>query len=183
MNDPLNNNSEGYGWDEGTFSGGSCNFVPGQQYVLMASAKSGGVGCNTENPRGAFSNFVYQIKMTILEGIDDEVVGEAGPTFRVIDNGPEYHVNFDVNGYWSVVYNGTSLAHAITPFPYFLSGVNQSNFITIRAVGIRIQIQVNGYNLVSFTNNGDAAGFIGVEMTPGSGSGKVAFSDVRVWQL
>lgn len=183
INDLLNNNSEGYGWDEGTFSGGSCNFVPKKNYVLSAPAHSAGVGCNTENPKGTFSNFVYQIKMTILEGIDDGIAGEAGPTFRVHDSGSEYQVNFDVNGYWSVTYNSTVLSQATIPFPYFHSGVNQPNFITIRADGSSIQVQVNGHDLGPFTNNSDAAGFIGVQMSPGSDTGEVAFSNVRVWQI
>ena len=95
----------------------------------------------------------------------------------------QYHVSFDVNGYWSVSYNATVLSHATTPFPYFHSGVNQPNFITIRAVGSRIQVQVNGHDLGSFTDSSDAIGFIGIEMTPGSDMGEVSFSDVRVWQI
>jgi hypothetical protein len=183
VNDPLNNNSQGYGWDEGQAGGGSCNFVPEQHYVLSAPANGNSVGCNTENPKGSFSNFVYQIKMTIRQGIDDGITGEAGPTFRVHDNAPGYQVSFDVNGNWSVTYNSTMLSQATTPFPYFHSGVNQSNYITIRADGSSIQVQVNGHDLGSFTNSSDAAGFIGVEMTPGSDMGNVSFSDVRVWQL
>lgn len=183
INDPLNNNSEGYGWDVGLVGGASCTFMQGQHYVLSAPAHGKGIGCNTENPRGVFSNFVYQIKMIILAGIDDGKAGEAGPTFRVNDNGLEYHVSFDVNGYWSVSYNFTTLSQATTPFRYFHSGVNQPNYITIRAVGSSIQIQVNGHDLGSFTDSSDAADFIGVEMTPGSDTGKVAFSDVHVWQL
>lgn len=183
INDPLNNNSEGYGWDEGPVGGGSCDFVPGQHYELSAPADSKGVGCNTENPKGSFSNFVYQIEMTILEGIDDGIAGEVGPTFRVHDNGSQYHVSFDVNGYWSVTYNSTTLSSATTPFPAFHSGINQSNYITIRAVGSSIQIQVNGHDLGSFTDSSDPAGFIGVEMTPGSDMGKVSFSNVRVWRI
>src|SRR5690348_11243060 len=67
--------------------------------IIAAAAKAQDVGCNTENAKGSFSNFVYQIKMTIREGIDDGNAGEAGPTFRVHDNGSQYHVSFDVNGY------------------------------------------------------------------------------------
>ena len=183
--DLLGNNSEGYGWDEGENAQGTgrCDFVQGQYYMLSAPAESNaGVGCNTENPNGRFGNFVYQIKMTILEGIDDGNA-EAGPTFRVNDNGSQYQVSFDANGYWSVTANSLSLSHDPNPFPYFHSGINQPNFITIRASMSNIQVQVNGHDLGSYVDSSNTIGFIGAEMSPGSSIGKVAFSNVRVWHL
>jgi serine/threonine protein kinase len=184
VNDPLVDNSQGYAWDTGEDAEGtgSCNFVQGQYYLLSARANVPiGVGCNTEDAKGTFSNFVYQIKMTILQGISDGN-SEAGPTFRVHDSGLQYQVSFDANGYWSVVTDSTSLSNSTNPFPYFHTGVGQPNYITIQAIGSSIRVQVNGHDLGSYTDSSDSSGFIGAEMSPGSSTGQVAFSDVRVWQ-
>lgn len=70
-----------------------------------------------------------------------------------------------------------------SPCPYFHKGFNQPNFITIQASGNSIQVQINGYTLGSYIDNTYASGFIGVEMSPGTSNGSVAFSNVRVWQL
>jgi hypothetical protein len=184
VSDPLANNNQGYGWDTGENAQktGSCDFVQGV-YLVSAPAGSSGIGCNMEKIKGTFSNFVYQIKMTILEGIDTSNAA-VGPTFRVSDTGTEYQVFFDQNGFWSVNSSSGALSHPnSTAFPYFVTGLNQPNYITIRADGNNIQIQVNGHDLGSYVDNTSASGFLGVQLSPWTSTGKAAFSDMRVWQL
>jgi hypothetical protein len=116
---------------------------------------------STTSSKSKFGNFVYQIQMTPLTGLNNENSG-AGPTFRVSPDGPSrlYQVNINAKGQWEVSRaSETSSSNALAemtdacqnPCPYFHTGLNQPNVITIRAFGSKVQIQVNGYPLVSFT--------------------------------
>lgn len=185
INDPLHDNSQGYEWDIQDTAQGNCNFVQGR-YILTASAGvNNGIGCGTESAKGNFSNFVYQIEMTILTGVDDDQSG-SGPIFRAnASNGQQYQVLFDVNGDWQVGTDAKTLTGDMcaNPCPYFHTGVNQQNYITIRAAGNFIQIQINGYDLGSYTDSTYSSGAIGVQMNPGTSNSSVTFAEVRVWQL
>lgn len=186
INDPLKDNSGGYQWDTGSFSGGSCNFVQGQYQVTAPAGATNGVGCSAESSNSKFSNFVYQIQMTILTGVDNDQAG-AGVIFRVntAGTGQQYQVLFDVAGNWSVATDAKDLSggNCANPCPYFHTGANHPNIITVRAAGNSIQVQINGYMLGSYTDNTYTSGFIGVQVDPGTDNGSVAFSNVQVWQL
>jgi hypothetical protein len=185
INDPLKDNAQGYQWDIDNSATGSCNFVQGH-YLLTAPAGSNGEGCNTEASNSVFSNFVYQIQMTILSGVDNSQAG-AGPIFRVntSGSGQQYQVTFDEKGDWDVETDVQNLSGAscANPCPNFHQGFGQPNIITIRASGSSIQIQINGYPLGSYTDSTYSTGYIGVQLTPGTDNGSVAFSNVRVWTL
>lgn len=186
INDPLKDNSGGYEWDIQDDANGSCNFVQGHYLLNAPAGVNNGVGCQAESPRGTFGNFVYQIQMIILMGIDNDSAG-AGPTFRTNTSGTgqQYQVLFDVNGNWQVSTDVKPLTggSCANPCPHFHTGWNQVNTITLRASGNFIQIQINGYDLGSYTDNTYSSGAIGVQMDPGTDSSSVAFSNVQVWQL
>jgi hypothetical protein len=186
INDPLKDNSQGYTWDIQSDANGSCNFAQGH-YLLAASAGlDNGIGCQAEAPQGTFSNFVYQIQMTILSGVNNDQSG-AGLTFRTntAGTGQQYQVLFDAKGDWQVSTDVKDLNGGIctNPCPHFHTGFNQPNVITVRAAGNFIQIQINGYDLSSYTDSTYSSGAIGVQMNPGTENSSVAFANVRVWQL
>jgi len=183
VNDPLADNSQGYAWDQGADSqkAGSCDFVAGA-YQISAPAGSSGIGCNMENQKGIFSNLVYQIQMKILEGVNSDNAA-ACTSFRITTRTQD-EVCFSQDGYWSVDGSSGTLASNGTAFPYFASGVNQSNYITIWANGGTFRIQVNGHALGgTYTDPNISSGFLGVNLTPGTSESKVAFSNLRVWTL
>jgi hypothetical protein len=181
--DLLSGNGQGYAWDTGQNAQktGSCDFTQ-NTYILSAPADSVGIGCNTENSAGSFSNFVLQVKMTILQGVDSGNA-EVGPTFRVNDRGAGYQVSFGQNGYWSVTSTTKALSNSTSPYPYFKTGVGQANYLTIRVQGDTIQVQINGHDLGTYSDNESSTGFVGAQITPGSNAGKVAFSEMYLWQL
>lgn len=192
IDDTLQNDNAGYGWTTGSSATGNCRFVQGQYLLLDAPAEgTGGIDCHTTNQStSVFSNFVYQIEMTILTGLDDSANSATGPTFRVntAGTGQEYQVTFDVFGDWSVSVDSTALTSMTSvpcsnPCPYFHTGLNQPNFITIEAVGNSITVQINGHTLGSFVDATYTSGFIGVGLYPGNDNGSVAFNDLRVWQI
>lgn len=186
VNDPLANNSQGYGWDQGANSqkSGTCDFVSGSYYQISAPAGNSSIGCNMENEKGIFSNFVYQIRMKILEGVDGDNASTC-VTFRVNDTTlKQDQVCFSQEGYWSVSGSSGAMPSGTSQFPYFSKGINQINYITIRANGSTFQIQVNGHDLGgTYTDPGLSSGFLGVSLTPDTSESKVAFSNLRVWTL
>lgn len=177
----LDENGQLYAWDTGENRQhtGRCDLIAGA-YTLSAPATSPGIGCNTENDVGVFHNFVYQVKMTIVQGIAD---GEVGPTFRVNDSGAGYQVSFNQNGYYSVTSDLKSLSHDLNPFSFFVEGAGASNYLTIRMVGTTLDVEVNGYRLGHYQDSELTTGYVGVQMTPGTGDGRVAFTDMQLWQL
>lgn len=188
INDPLHDNNQSYGWNTASSSSGSCNFVQGQYLLLSApGGQMNGVGCNPTAPSTIFGNFVYQIEMTIISGLDTPSNSSVGPVFRVNTGGTgqEYQVSFDVAGNWQVTVDSTPLTGDIcaNPCPYFHRGYNQANFITILAAGSSIQVQINGYTLGSYTDTTYTSGFVGVLLSPGSDDSSVAFNNMLVWQV
>lgn len=184
ISDPLANNSQGFGWDQGPNSEktGICDFVSGSFYQISAPASNSSIDCIMESPKVSFSNFVYQIRMTILEGVDGNNA-EACTTFRVNDTAQD-DVCFSQNGYWSVDGSSGTLASNGPQFPYFVTGINQINYITIRASGSTFQVQVNGHDLGGpYTDPGINSGVLGFSLTPDTSESKVAFSDLRLWTL
>lgn len=185
INDPLKDNSGGYEWDIQSDANGSCGFAQGA-YILSDKAGDSGIGCQAGSSTGTFSNFVYQIRMIILAGVDNGESG-AGPTFRTntAGTGQQYQVQFGVNGAWEVATDIKPLVGGIcaNPCPYFHVGLNKANYITIRTSGNHIQIQINGHDLSSYTDSTYTSGAIGVQLSPGTENSSVAFSDVRVWRL
>lgn len=187
INDPLNSAHDSQHWNTGNTAEGSCQFVPGQYLLLTAPQGAANVvDCTAGSSSSILGNFVYQIRMTILAGLGNDQ-SWAGPTFRINTNGngQQYQVNFDANGDWQVATETLPLCSVICSdaSPYFHTGLHRANFITIRASGSHIQVQINGHLLDSFTDATYASGFIGVEMAPGTQNSSVAFSDLRVWQL
>jgi hypothetical protein len=188
INDQLKDNSKGYDWTTPTESVGSCSFTNGLYVLSAPGGLNNGIGCYTTASTSIFGNFVYQIKMTILKGMDDTNASAVGPTFRLnAASGQEYQVTFDVDGDWQVqsdkgplVSNGPT---CLNPCLAFHTGLNQPNYITIRAFGNSIQVQINGQVLGSYTDSSYPSGTIGVGMAPGKDTSTVAFSDVRVWKL
>lgn len=195
LNDPLQDNSKGFQWDEGSLPGGqTCGFVTGKYYLLTAPANKG-VGCNTEaRPQSVFSNFVYQITMTILSGLDNTNSG-AGPQFRKNpdQNASHYKVTFDVMGNWHlwlVVNDNASIlpdslvgARCGNPCSYFHTGLNQPNVFTIWDVGNKIDVFVNGHLIDTCSDSTYTSGFLGVRADPGTSSASVAFNNLSVWRL
>lgn len=118
INDPLKDNSQGYEWDIQSDSTGSCDFAQGRYLLTSSAGLDNGIGCQAEAPQGTFNNFVYQIQMTILSGVNNDQSG-AGPTFRTntTGTGQQYQVLFDAQGNWQVSTDVNLLMVVPVPIP------------------------------------------------------------------
>lgn len=186
LDDVLSSGNSGYQWDTGKAGGATCSFTQGA-YHIQAPAGTGG-GCGTEATSTNFTDFVYQVKMTILSGLD-KGQGGVGPLFRgssTLYGGSFYGISFDAHGVWTFGYaegnSGKTLLGGTSP--YFVTGLDQPNFITIRVQGSHIEASINNHDLFTISDTTLKMGNIGVQMGTGSdGGAEIAFSDAKVWQL
>lgn len=71
LTDSLDNPNDPNQWSIGLNGTATCSFDRGALHML-APANTGGGECNTQAANTNFTNFVYQVKMTILEGLDQQ---------------------------------------------------------------------------------------------------------------
>jgi len=179
--DLFANNGQTYSWDTGQNSvkSGSCDFHQGA-YTLTAVAKTQGIGCNTESAAGDFHNFVYQVTMTIQQGVTDGQSG-VGLLFRVNDVDAGYQLSFNQSGGWSLNSATDYLYRSPGASPYFLRGM--ANVLNVRVVDATITVQLNGHDLGTYTDTESSHGFVGMQLTPGNVAATVTFTNAQLWPL
>lgn len=179
LSGPSNNN-----WDQlsasNSTASGSCSYTGGTYHSDMPT-KGFFQPCYAQTPM--FSNFAFQVQMTITQGDEGGLLFRADPTnskfylFRVSQSGAyDLFLYVDNQGTHAknLLSNSTSLIK---------SGLNQNNTITVVARGGAIYFYINGQYLDSVNNNMFPSGKIGVFGESNTNATDVAFSNARVWQL
>lgn len=176
---PSNNN-----WDQlsasNSTASGSCAYTGGAYHSTMPT-KGFFQPCYAQAPM--FSNFAFQVQMTITQGDEGGILFRADPTnskfylFRISQSGAyDLFLYVDNQGTHAknLLSNTTSLIK---------SGLNQNNTITVVARGGAIYFYINGQFLDSVSNTMFTSGKIGVFGESNTNSTDVAFSNAMVWQL
>lgn len=185
LSDPLNNNSQGHGWDMYAQPGNnSCQFVGGTYQSAAQFVDTGRTianDCIAENTN--FNNFAFQADVTIVNGSCGGIVFRANSkTSNLYDfftcTGSGYwglrtsaFGNFDAN-----IINGHSPAiHPTT---------GQTNLLAVVAVGQTITLYANGQVLTTVTSGIFSSGQIGLEASGNAGDMNIAtFRNVEVWTM
>lgn len=178
--DPLSDNTLKNQWDVGYADNNAtgCNFVSGS-YKVQEALRGNLRPCFADATN--FSNFVYQVSMTISSG------GEGGIIFRGNKaNGQYYLFRIDVSGAYALdLYNGASkytlLKSGVNPA--ILSGAGQSNELTVIADKGTLDLFVNQSYVDSVSDTTLSAGQIGVAVINTSLPATVTFSNAEVWKL
>lgn len=177
LNDPLTAQDANNWQNLSTLQG--CTFTGGALHLHGTAGSCIGESTN-------FSDFAYQVKMTIIQGN----IGGIAFRFDAI-NRKFYYFAINPDGLYAVIYagGGTSstgneklLASATSSA--ITTGLNQPNTLTVIARGSNINIYINRQFVTTLTDNSITIGAIG--MLGGNSSGStsdVAFSDVQVWTL
>lgn len=191
MNDPMQDNSKGYKWDEATLTdsknGGLdvCGFQSAAYHLTRD--KKGSLICDPEGTDLVFNNLVFEAKITIKKGDEaglvirfDQTKG-TGYLFDIATNGGYIidSTNFsssDPNKIYTVVGNSSGANAQIK------QGLNQTNTLAIVANGGSISAYVNGVFIASAQDPAFTTGQIGL-FGYGSNDLDVAVTDVRVWKL
>ena len=183
LNDSLSTPSSN-NWDQLSASNstqsGSCAYSGGA-YVSSMPSKGYFQPCYAQAP--TYSNFAYQVQMTIKQGDEGGILFRTDTAnskfylFRITQSGAyDLFVYIDNQGTHAknVLSNSTSL---------FKQGLNQSNTITVVARGGNLYFYINGQYIDNVNNTTLSSGKIGVFGESNTNSTVVAFSKAEVWQL
>jgi len=173
INDPLsnpNNNS----W-QNTFE---CTFTGGAYHVTVNQVARS----HACFARGNFSDFAFQVQMTIING------PSGGLVFRSDGLLSRYYIfGITAGGVYALVlgkenFQGGTLNSSSSPA--IKAGPNQSNLLTVVARGSNIYLYINKQFVASVHDSTYSSGQIGLLATSFTNpSANVAFSNAQVWQL
>jgi preprotein translocase subunit YajC len=181
LNDSMTSGNTASSWDE---SSGQCTFT-GSGYQTSEPTKGFFIPCMAETP--TFSNFAYQVKMTINKG------DGGGMLFRADNANSKYMLFYlDHTGsyelYLYVNSNGKDAKElaAGSVGSGMNSGYNQTNTLTVIARGNDIYLYINQIFLTHVTVNQSGAlssGQIGLFADAINGATQVTYTSVKVWKL
>ncbi len=185
-NPTLNNSlyhQNGNKWDVVNNSDeGSCTFK-NNAYHAEALQANYLYACFATAPN--FSNFAYQVQMTILQGDYGGIIFRANGVnskyyyFRVSKDGAyDLSVSHDTNSTHDQILK-TGIASSI-----IATGLNQPNLVAVLANGSNFYLYVNQKFLVQVHDNTYQSGQIGVFGGDfASTSADVAFTNAKVWRI
>jgi hypothetical protein len=180
INDLLNNQEQSF-WSTLTQADGNggCAFRGGAYHVREADPRRF-YYCTAA---GIYSNFAFQVQMTILTGDDGGIV------FRLDRANVKYYRlrMYQDGAYDILIYTGNSAA----PFkvlqqghiPTFNSGPGQSNLITLIARNTDFYLFVNKKYIATAIDSSYSLGQIGLAAGDYSHPAEVAFNNAQVWNL
>lgn len=177
LNDPLSK-QDSNDWNVASNSNFSCQFQNGTYH---AKANIGyAPACPAENT--TFSNFVFRVQMTILQGDCGAILFRADTApqvnqfyfYAVCQDGSYQLYRYDKPGSPTAsLARGTSSA--------IHTGLNQSNLIAVMVQASNIALFVNNQFLSSVTDATYSGGQLGVGSGANSKQTDVVFSDAEVW--
>ncbi len=179
LNDPLTNQNPQINWQEGfNANGASCQFKQGAYYAFQPRQ---GYFHACIAQMTDFSNFAYEVEMTILHG------DYAGILFRAVDSIDSHYYLFRVNkdgSYAFKRYIDGADSDAIVLDTGFAQAYHpaQKNRIAAVANGNYLTLYINGQSLVTVSDAAYLRGQIG--MLAGSeqqAPAEAAFSNLKVW--
>ena len=179
--DPLHDNSRGYKWDEFTTGYGTCSIHDGAYHVI-SSQPDDYHRCGTQN-MGSFSNFAYEVEMTILYGDCGALIFRGDfANYRYY----YFHVCQD-GSYELYIYTQQGIPTKTFPVghnPNVNRGYNQINTVAVVAINNTLTFYVNHQFVYSTSDNIYSQGQIGFAAENlNAGPTEVAFNNLRIWQL
>jgi hypothetical protein len=185
MNDPLTDNSKGFGWDTGF----GCSFTGGAYHVSDTQANSF-VPCFSA--RSNFSNFTLQVDMTIDQGDTSTNTAAAGGLIFASDstgsNG--YILYVDLNGVYVLgILRGGKVANKdvlkVGQSSSFRIGLNQPNTLSVVLYNGHILLYANSQLITCANDTTYTSGGVGFISSRGQTktTTDVAYSNAKLWQL
>ena len=176
VNDSLSDNTSS--WDQGNNSTGNCQFTEGAYHVTAASFN------NCINSIQNFSNFTYEVQMTIITGFLSD---SGGITFRASDSSDYYYCSIGLDSTYQIglVQNNKVQTPLKTgSSPLISTGLNETNTLAVVANGSDLEFYINGQKFASINDSTYTSGQIGVIAYSNSGNSiEVAFNNAKVWTM
>lgn len=180
LNDSLTSQGSGNWAVYNLPSGETCQFTGGALHA--GASKTFGAFCFAANSN--FSDFAYQVDLTILQGDTAGIIFRANSSATVF-----YFLSINPNGNYSLAViggaagsSGTNLA--VGTSPAIKTGLNQPNELTILARGSTFYIYINQQYVATATDTTASSGKIGViAANTANQASDVAFTNAKVWPL
>lgn len=173
LNDPLTAQDANQ-WDVMTYAGGGgCSFTGG---AYEASMPQIGHFASCMAQATNFSDFTYQVQMTILSGTDRD---GGGLIFRS-NTKEQYRLRVGTNGSFDLVDQERTLVSSSNSA--IKTGLNQTNVLKVVASGSSISLYANGQFLAKVNDTASSSGQIGLMAIGFTDPTTVAFSNAQVWQ-
>jgi len=177
--DPLSDNSNGNGWYEATNNNGTCQFTGGAFHV--STAHTNFIWNCTASPN--FTNFAYQVQMTIIKGDAGGLAFRANTTIKAF-----YLFDVGQDGSYQFVVCPPDPALCNSPLSKGSSGaikqgLNQTNLLAVIVKGNTMTLYVNQQEIDSVTDSTFSHGQIGLIAVDFSNSTEVVYSNAKVWTL
>jgi hypothetical protein len=164
-----------YNWSEDT----DCSFSGGAYHVNVSNTYF--AWCIEQSID--FSNFLYQVQLTIAKGDYGGIIFREDYTNAIF-----YHFYIGQDGSYNLfLYQGikgqqgvllqTGHSSAIN------TGLNQTNLIAVLASGNNLYLYINKHFVTNISNSTSRSGLIGVIALPNNNSTEVVASNVQVWKL
>lgn len=183
IDDPLRDNTAGYGWMDDSIERNSVNEGCHFQYDAYAltighKPRPSMVYCLALKTN--FSDFVYEIEASIVWGSEIGVVFRQTPGFRFyyfyIRRDGTYGLERHNRGVKTILANGQSTTIHIE--------LNQPNVLGVVATGSSIDLYVNQQHLATANDTVYPAGRIGTgSSTDAASPSEVSFKNLRLWTL
>jgi len=125
-----------------------------------------------------FSDFTYEVQMTILQG------DGGGMVFRDDGAGHNYLFFVNANGTYQVEINGGAQVLIYDQSTTaIIKNVNNTNTLDAVVIGNNVDLYINKQFVYSFSAQVSATGKIGVLAVNVSNPTTVEYKDVKVWRL
>jgi hypothetical protein len=160
---------------------GGC-FFAGGAYHAWVQVNGDVLWCPATNTN--FSNFAYQVQMTIIKGDSGGIIfrfatnstgNSFGYGFNIAQNGTYDFYSVDENEGFTHLRSGTSL--------FIKTGLNQTNLIAVLAHGKNIYLFVNGQYVASVNDSSYSSGQIGVQAGENAIPTEAVFRNAQVWEI
>jgi len=179
LDDSLSDRTHSDNWYFEDTGSGTCVFTGGAYHAKEIQPNTG-KAC--VGPDTTFSNFAYQVQMTIVKG------DGGGLFFRDDGKGNGYYFFIGQNGTYEFgIYNncpGNNCAqHKLKAAEdtAINTGLNQSNLVAVVAKGSTIELYMNNHHIDSVSNSSYSGGRIGVFASDLNNPTEVVFSNAKVW--
>ncbi len=178
LDDPLNDNSQGDSWQEGTnTSGAACQFSGGAYHAIQLHT---GYFHPCFAQSTDFSNFVYEVQLTFFAGDYGGIVfcaDKANVKYYYFSIGRDRHFYFSryVDGNPA---HAQVLLQGQAPFIH-----NDLNLLAVVVQNGAIDLYVNRQKIGSYDDSNYTHGQIGVFAGNVGNSANIVFSNVKVWKL
>ena len=163
-------------WDVLSYSGGgNCGYSGGSYHANMPQS---GFFATCMAEASNYSNFLYQVRMTITGGSGSD---GGGLIFRSA-GGTAYRLRVGIDGSYDLVTPAKTLASGTSAA--IKTGLNRTNLVAVAAHGSVIDIYINGMLLLDLTDSTSGAGQIGLMGVDFSTTAvKVTYSNAQIWLL